>query len=73
MKFNDITLIHSNLPVVFIEFQTTLCTRASGSVKCQGAALRVATLMGGIYDMIYLLTALGLSHSGSTQVHTSNT
>jgi len=27
---------------------------------------------GGLYDMIYLLTALGLSPGGSTHLHTKN-
>jgi len=26
-----------------------------------------------IYDMIYLLTAIGLSHGGSTHLHTNST
>jgi hypothetical protein len=48
MKFNDITMIHAKSPVGLIEFQTTLYTRASdGDTKCQGAALRVTTLIGG--------------------------
>jgi len=29
--------------------------------------------MGLIYDMIYLLTAVGLSPGGSTHLHTNNT
>jgi len=28
---------------------------------------------GGIYDMIYFLTAVGLSPGGSTHLHTNNT
>jgi hypothetical protein len=48
MKVNDIAMICAKLPVALIEFQTALYTRASGGVKCQGAALRVTTLMGGI-------------------------
>jgi len=48
MKFNDITMIHAKSPVGLTEFQTALYTSASdGGMKCQAAALRGTTLMGG--------------------------
>jgi len=44
-----------------------------GLQLCNTGEICTVVIENGIYDIIYLLTAIGLSPGGSTHLHTNNT
>ena len=65
------TALHvSGVTITYLQEHKTTVTTASGN---RYTVLLSAAIVEDIYDMIYLLTAVGLSPGGSTHLHTNNT